>query len=231
MLGGLLIAPHQSLAQYPGSAGGFSSSGFGVSTSSSSNSSDSTGSGSESYNRSSQNNVTDSSSIYGGLDTDKGATSYADGRDDSAEQISHLISPVKLGKGERKRVLIKKFRDEFAKTAIVETTHQQRFEPQTADIYLEQFAHELAEGLDQLADRKSLAQDLALVREAIDTRLDCLITAYASEKITPSVLPDRRSQSGEDPSILDQEIKQLSLKHDLMQFSELSLQALGTHIK
>jgi hypothetical protein len=138
---------------------------------------------------------------------------------------------MRAGTAQRKRALIRQFRLEFAKTVNIDTASQQRFQPLTADRYLDQFADEIADGLERPADLKSLGQDLAVMRDAIDDRLDRVITSYTGEKQPRrGLFAHSRPVAGQTPALLG-EMQQLALKHELLQFAEYSLQAMGYYAK
>jgi hypothetical protein len=138
---------------------------------------------------------------------------------------------MRAGTAQRKRALIRQFRLEFAKTVNIDTASQQRFQPLTADRYLDQFADEIADGLERPADLKSLGQDLAVMRDAIDDRLDRVITSYTGEKQPRrGLFAQSRPVAGRTPALLG-EMQQLALKHELLQFAEHSLQAMGYYAK
>ena len=231
VISGTAALSQASFAQYPGSAGGFSDSGLSASSSSSSAATGSVGSASSGGVSTSSSSPSSSSGDSSGA-SDQAGTAKAAGRD--GEDTSYMPQTdwqMRTGTAQRKRALIRQFRLEFAKTVNIDTASQQRFQPQNADRYLDQFADEIADGLERPADFKSLAQDLAVMRDAIDDRLDRVITSYKGEK------PPRRglfeySQpvAGQAPALLG-EMQQLALKHELLQFAEYSLQAMGYYVK
>ena len=138
---------------------------------------------------------------------------------------------MRAGTAQRKRALIRQFRLEFAKTVNIDTASQQRFQPLQADRYLGQFADEIADGLERPADLKSLGLDLAVMRDAIDDRLDRVITSYTGEKPPRrGLFTQSRPVVGQTPALLG-EMQQLALKHELLQFAEYSLQAMGYYVK
>jgi hypothetical protein len=138
---------------------------------------------------------------------------------------------MRAGTAQRKRALIRQFRLEFAKTVNIDTASQQRFQPLQADRYLDQFADEIADGLERPADLKSMGQDLAVMRDAIDDRLDRVITSYTGEKQPRrGLFAQSRPVAGRTPALLG-EMQQLALKHELLQFAEHSLQAMGYYVK
>jgi len=218
-----------SFAQYPGSAGDFSDSGLSASSSSSSAATDSSGSGSgDSVSGSSG----DSSASSG--DQAETATASDRGGNDSSDGSSYMPQTdgqMRAGTAQRKRALIRQFRLEFAKTVNIDTASQQRFQPLQADRHLDQFADEIADGLERPADLKSMGQDLAVMRDAIDDRLDRVITSYTGEKQPRrGLFAQSRPVAGRTPALLG-EMQQLALKHELLQFAEHSLQAMGYYAK
>jgi hypothetical protein len=221
-----------SFAQYPGSAGDFSDSGLSASSSSSSAATDSSGSGSgDSVSGSSGDSSASNSGKSSGSGDQAGTATASDrGRDDSG-YMPQTDGQMRAGTAQRKRALIRQFRLEFAKTVNIDTASQQRFQPLTADRYLDQFADEIADGLERPADLKSLGQDLAVMRDAIDDRLDRVITSYTGEKQPRrGLFAHSRPVAGQTPALLG-EMQQLALKHELLQFAEHSLQAMGYYAK
>ena len=235
-ISGTAALSQASFAQYPGSAGGFSDSGLSASSSSSSAATGSAGSASSggvSTSSSSPNNSSPSSSSgeRSGPGDQAGTAKASDRGGDDSSYVPQTDGQMRAGTAQRKRALIRQFRLEFAKTVNIDTASQQRFQPLQADRYLDQFADEIANGLERPADLKSVGQDLAVMRDAIDDRLDRVITSYTGEK------PPRRglfeySQpvAGQAPALLG-EMQQLALKHELLQFAEYSLQAMGYYAK
>ena len=227
-----------SLAQYPGSAGDVSDSGLSASSSSSSAATDSAGSASSgsvsgssgSSSSGSSSSGSNSGDSYGSGDQAGTAIASDRGRDDSG-YMPQTNGQMRAGTAQRKRALIRQFRLEFAKTVNIDTASQQRFQPLTADRYLDQFADEIADGLERPADLKSLGQDLAVMRDAIDDRLDRVITSYTGEKQPRrGLFAHSRPVAGQTPALLG-EMQQLALKHELLQFAEYSLQAMGYYAK
>jgi hypothetical protein len=213
-----------SFAQYPGSAGDFSDSGLSASSSSSSAATDSSGSGS---GDSSASNSGDSS----GSGDQAGTATASDRGGDDSSYMPQTDGQMRAGTAQRKRALIRQFRLEFAKTVNIDTASQQRFQPLQADRYLDQFADEIADGLERPADLKSMGQDLAVMRDAIDDRLDRVITSYTGEKQPRrGLFAQSRPVAGRTPALLG-EMQQLALKHELLQFAEHSLQAMGYYVK
>jgi hypothetical protein len=135
-----------SFAQYPGSAGDFSDSGLSASSSSSSAATDSSGSGSgDSVSGSSGNSASNSGDSSGSGDQAGTATASDRGGDDSS-YMPQTDGQMRAGTAQRKRALIRQFRLEFAKTVNIDTTSQQRFQPLTADRYLDQLPMRLPTG-------------------------------------------------------------------------------------
>ena len=218
-----------SLAQYPGSAGDFSESGLSASSSSSSAATASASSAS-SGSVSSSSGGSSSGDSSGASDQAGTATASDRGGDDSS-YMPQTDGQMRAGTAQRKRALIRQFRLEFAKTVNIDTASQQRFQPLQADRYLDQFADEIAGGLERPADLKILALDLRVMRDAIDDRLDRVITSYTGEKPPRRGLFTRsRPVAGQTPALFG-EMKQLALKHELLQFAEYSLQAMGYYVK
>ena len=207
-----------SLAQYPGSAGDFSDSGLSASSSSSSAATDSAGSGS-------------GDSVSGSSGDQAGTATASDRGGDDSSYMPQTDGQMRAGTAQRKRALIRQFRLEFAKTVNIDTASQQRFQPLQADRYLDQFADEIADGLERPADLKSLGLDLAVMRDAIDDRLDRVIISYTGEKPPRrGLFTQSRPVVGQTPALLG-EMQQLALKHELLQFAEYSLQAMGYYVK
>ena len=205
-----------SLAQYPGSAGDFNDSGLSASSSSSSAATASAGS---------------ASSDRSGPSDQAGTATASDRGGDDSSYMPQTDGQMRAGTAQRKRALIRQFRLEFAKTVNIDTASQQRFQPLQADRYLDQFADEIADGLERPADLKSMGQDLAVMRDAIDDRLDRVITSYTGEKQPRrGLFAQSRPVAGRTPALLG-EMQQLALKHELLQFAEYSLQAMGYYVK
>jgi hypothetical protein len=221
-----------SFAQYPGSAGDFSDSGLSASSSSSSAATDSSGSGSgDSVSGSSGDSSASNSGNSSGSGDQAGTATASDRGGDDSSYMPQTDGQMRAGTAQRKRALIRQFRLEFAKTVNIDTASQQRFQPLTADRYLDQFADEIADGLERPADLKSLGQDLAVMRDAIDDRLDRVITSYTGEKQSRrGLFAHSRPVAGQTPALLG-EMQQLALKHELLQFAEYSLQAMGYYAK
>ena len=221
-----------SFAQYPGSAGDFSDSGLSASSSSSSAATDSSGSGSgDSVSGSSGDSSASNSGDSSGSGDQAGTATASDRGGDDSSYMPQTDGQMRAGTAQRKRALIRQFRLEFAKTVNIDTASQQRFQPLQADRYLDQFADEIADGLERPADLKSMGQDLAVMRDAIDDRLDRVITSYTGEKQPRrGLFAQSRPVAGRTPALLG-EMKQLALKHELLQFAEHSLQAMGYYAK
>ena len=221
-----------SFAQYPGSAGDFSDSGLSASSSSSSAATDSSGSGSgDSVSGSSGDSSASNSGDSSGSGDQAGTATASDRGGDDSSYMPQTDGQMRAGTAQRKRALIRQFRLEFAKTVNIDTASQQRFQPLQADRYLDQFADEIADGLERPADLKSMGQDLAVMRDAIDDRLDRVITSYTGEKQPRrGLFAQSRPVAGRTPALLG-EMQQLALKHELLQFAEYSLQAMGYYAK
>ena len=221
-----------SFAQYPGSAGDFSDSGLSASSSSSSAATDSSGSGSgDSVSSSSGDSSASNSGDSSGSGDQAGTATASDRGGDDSSYMPQTDGQMRAGTAQRKRALIRQFRLEFAKTVNIDTASQQRFQPLQADRYLDQFADEIADGLERPADLKSMGQDLAVMRDAIDDRLDRVITSYTGEKQPRrGLFAQSRPVAGRTPALLG-EMQQLALKHELLQFAEYSLQAMGYYVK
>ena len=214
----MLVLAHQ------GSAGDFSDSGLSASSSSSSAATDSAGSGSG-------DSVRGSSGYSSGSGDQAGTATASDRGGDDSSYMPQTDGQMRAGTAQRKRALIRQFRLEFAKTVNIDTASQQRFQPLQADRYLDQFADEIADGLERPADLKSMGQDLAVMRDAIDDRLDRVITSYTGEKPPRrGLFTQSRPVAGQTPALLG-EMQQLALKHELLQFAEYSLQAMGYYVK
>ena len=226
------VLSQASFAQYPGSAGDFSDSGLSASSSSSSAATDSAGSGSgDSVSGSSGDSSASNSGDSSGSGDQAGTATASDRGGDGSSYMPQTDGQMRAGTAQRKRALIRQFRLEFAKTVNIDTASQQRFQPLQADRYLGQFADEIADGLERPADLKSLGLDLAVMRDAIDDRLDRVITSYTGEKPPRrGLFTQSRPVVGQTPALLG-EMQQLALKHELLQFAEYSLQAMGYYAK
>ena len=220
-----------SFAQYPGSAGGFNDSGLSASSSSSSAATGSAGSASSGGVSTSSSSPSSSSGDSSGSGDQAGKATASDRGGDGSSYMPQTDGQMRAGTAQRKRALIRQFRLEFAKTVNIDTASQQRFQPLQADRYLDQFADEIADGLERPADLKSMGQDLAVMRDAIDDRLDRVITSYTGEKQPRrGLFAQSRPVAGRTPALLG-EMQQLALKHELLQFAEYSLQAMGYYVK
>ena len=131
----------------------------------------------------------------------------------------------------RENALIRQFRLEFAERLIIETAYQRPLKALSADRYLNQFSQELDSGLGRQADLKSLGRDLALVRDAIDDRLDVVIASYNGGSIKRRGLFATSAPVDRSVPALRAEIGRLALKHELLAFGEYSLQAMGYYAK
>ena len=224
--GGVVIWPSLSSAQYPGSAGDLNVGTFSGSSSASS--------GSSSGSTSSSASGSDAGSSSGfASDTGLGPGPSAggessDGRDRHAAPAATRLQGQDAT---RKRALIRQFRLEFAKTLTIETAYQRPLKALSADRYLDQFSQELDAGLDRQADLKSLGRDLALVRDAIDDRLDVVIASYNGGSIKRRGLFATSAPVDRSVPALRAEIGRLALKHELLAFGEYSLQAMGYYAK
>ena len=232
--GGVVIWPSLSSAQYPGSAGDLNVGTFSGSSSASSGSSSGSASSPASGSANSSVSATDAGSSSGFTsDTGLGSEPSA-GREFSDGWDRHAAPAATRLQGQdamRKRALIRQFRLEFAKTLTIETTYQRPFKALSADRYLDQFSQELDAGLDRQADLKSLGRDLALVRDAIDDRLDVVIASYNGGGIKRSGLFATSAPVDRSVPELRAEIGRLALKHELLAFGEYSLQAMGYYAK
>ena len=232
--GGVLIWPSLSSAQYPGSAGGLNEGAFSGSSSASSGSSSGSTNSSASGSVSSSESATDAGSSSG-YASDDGLESGPSAGENSSDGWDRHAAPAAIrlqGHGAtRKRALIRQFRLEFAKTLTIETVYQRPLKALSADRYLDQFSQELDEGLDRQADLKSLGRDLALVRDAIDDRLDVVIASYNGGSIKRRGLFSTSAPVNRSVPALRAEIGRLALKHELLAFGEYSLQAMGYYAK
>ena len=147
----------------------------------------------------------------------------ADERDGYGGNTTNALPPKKAM---RKRALIRQFRLEFAKILTIETANKLPLRVLSADVYLDQFLKELDDGLDQQADVNSLRRDLGLLRNALDNRLDEVIASYDGETMRRGFFSKTNPTGGSAPALRN-EIQKLKLKHDLLKFSEYSLQAMG----
>ena len=219
--GGMILVPSISLAQYPGSAGDLSSGAVGASSPASS--------GSSSASASSSSGVSSDGSASGSMVDSSSSADGSDGDDGYGYRgITAATLPPK--KAVRKRALIRQFRLEFAKILTIETAHKRPLRALSADVYLDQFSEELDIGLKQQADVNSLGRDLGLVRDALDDRLDEVITSYGGAAQRRGFL-SKTASAGASASALRSEIQKLKLKHELLAFGEYSLQAMGYYAK
>ena len=218
------VLSQASFAQYPGSAGDSSNSGVSASSSSSSTATENAGSGSS-------GSVSGNSDDSSGFGDQAGTATASDSGGDDSSYMPQTDGQMRAGTAQRKRALIRQFRLEFAKTVNIDTASQKRFQPLQADRYLNQFADEITDGLERQADLESMKQDLAVMRDAIDDRLDRVITSYTGKKPPRrGLFVQSRPVAGQTPALLG-EMQQLALKHELLQFAEYSLQAMGYYVK
>lgn len=220
--GVVVISPSISFAQYPGSAGDLTMGAFSGSSSATNGSVNGPVSGSL--------GTTDVSSTKGsagdvslGLEPSKSDDSQNGQDRDATPAVARLLAR----KATRKRALIRKFQLEFAKTLTIEAAYQRPLEALSADRYLDQFSRELDEGVDRQADIESIGQDLALVRDAIDDRLDVVIASYSGGDIQRRGLFARKTPIVRSVPALRAEIGKIALKHELLEFGEYGLQAMG----
>lgn len=214
-----------SLAQYPGSAGNLNNGAFGVSSSASSNSSSEASSLSGTLNSDETSNSSAISSINSS-DSDASGDGFDGGGGDGGRTVT-VLPPIKEV---RKRSLIRQFRLEFSKTLIVETANKRPFRALSANVYLDKFSKELDAGFDQQADLDSLSRDLHLVRDALDDRLDEVIANYGGDTPRHNFF-FKNSSVGRSAPDLRAEVQKLKLKHELLEFGEFSLQAMGYYAK
>ena len=233
-LGVVVIWPSLSSAQYPGSAGDLNVGTFSGSSSASSESSSGSATSSASGPASSSASATDAnSSLDFASDTGPGS-GPSGGGESSDDRDHHAVPAANRLQGEeatRKRALIRQFRLEFAETLTIETAYQSPLKAVSADRYLDQFSQELDAGLERQADLKSLGRDLALVRDAIDDRLDVVIASYNGGSIKRRGLFATSAPVDRSVPALRAEIGRLALKHELLAFGEYSLQAMGYYAK
>ena len=220
-VGYVVSGPSISLAQYPGSAGNLNDGAFGGASSASSDPSSGASSTSGSVNSDETTKSSASSSMTG-------SNSYANGDssdgDYGYEGRTVTASPPR--KDVRKRSLIRQFRLEFAKTRTVETANKRIFRALSADVYLDQFSKELDAGLNHQSDLNSLGRDLNLVRDALDDRLDEVLASYGGDASRHNFFSKTESAGWSAPT-LRTEVKKLQLKHELLEFGEFSLRAMG----
>ena len=233
--GGIAMAPSISLAQYPGSAGNLNDGTLGAASSASSGSS--SGSASTSATRSdgvsgggSGDGSASGGFASGGSATRSGSSANGNSADGRAGYGDTTAAALPSKKATRKRALIRQFRLEFAKTMTIETVNQRPLRALSADVYLDQFSEELDTGHDQQADVNSLGRDLALVRDALDDRLDVVIASYGGDAPRRGFFAENTVAGGATPA-LRTEVQKLKLKHELLEFGEYSLQAMGYYAK
>ena len=222
----VILGPSISFAQYPGSAGNLNDDAFdGSSSTSSSSASSDPSSGAPSTSGNVNSDETSKNSASSSM---TGSNSYASGDssdgDYGYEGRTVTVSPSR--KDVRKRSLIRQFRLEFAKTRTVETANKRIFRALSADVYLDQFSKELDAGLNHQADLDSLGRDLSLVRDALDDRLDEVIASYGGDALRHNFVSKTASVGWSAPT-LRTEVKKLKLKHELLEFGEFSLRAMG----
>ena len=233
--GGIAMAPSILLAQYPGSAGNLNDGTLGAASSASSGSASTSASTSATRSDGVSGGGSGDGSASGGFASGGSATrsaSSADGNgaDGQAGYGDTTAAALPSKKATRKRALIRQFRLEFAKTMTIETVNQRPLRALSADVYLDQFSEELDTGLDQQADVNSLGRDLALVRDALDDRLDVLIASYGGDAPRRGFFA-KNTLAGEVAPALRTEVQKLKLKHELLEFGEYSLQAMGYYAK
>ena len=219
--GYVVLGSSTSFAQYPGSAGNLNDVAFGGSSSASSDPSSgaSSTSGSVNSDETSKNSASSSMSE---------ANSYASGDSSDGDYgyEGRTVTASPSRKDVRKRSLIRQFRLEFAKTRTVETANKRIFRALSADVYLDQFSKELDAGLSHQADLDSLGHDLSLVRDALDDRLDEVIASFGGDASRHNFF-SKTASAGRSAPTLRAEVKKLKLKHELLEFGEFSLQAMG----
>ena len=91
----------------------------------------------------------------------------------------------KTARSQRQRALIRKFRLEFAKTIVIDASTKRPAEALTTAFYLNKFDRELARGLYETGDLKVIGQDLAVINDVINSRLDIVISEVFNEKKNP----------------------------------------------
>ena len=222
-VGYVVLGPSISFAQYPGSAGSLNDGAFGGSSSASRETNNGASSTSGSINSDETSKNSASSSMTG---SNSYASGDSSGGDFGYEGRTVTASPSR--KDVRKRSLIRQFRLEFAKTLTVETANKRIFRASSADVYLDQFSKELDAGLNHQADLDSLGGDLSLVRDALDDRLDEVIASYGGDASRRNFF-SKTSSAGWSAPALRTEVKKLKFKHELLEFGELTLRAMGYH--
>ena len=217
--GGMVSLPSISLAQYPGSAGELNTGAFGASSSATSASaSSSSGVAGDGFSDGPAKEL-----MAGSASSSEGSK----GRNGYGLGIAASSMPKK---SLRKRALIRQLRVEFAKILTIETVNQRPLRALSADVYLDQFAKELDTGLEQQGDVNSLGQDLGLVRNVLNDRLDEVISSYSGDIPRRGFLFKTVSAGG-SARALRTEVQKLKLKHELLVFGEYSLQAMGYYAK
>ena len=224
-VGYVVLGPSTSFAQYPGSAGNLNDGAFGGSSSASSDPSSGASSTSGSVN--SDETTKNSASISM---TESNSYASGDSPDGDYGFEGRTVTASSPRKDVRKRSLIRQFRLEFAKTRTVETANKRIFRALSADVYLDQFSKELDAGLNHQADLDSLGRDLSLVRDALDDRLDEVIASYGGDASRQKFFSKTASAGWSAPT-LRTEVKKLKLKHELLEFGEFSLRAMGYYAK
>ena len=220
-----VLGPSISFAQYPGSAGNLNDGAFDGSSSASSDPSSGASSTSGSVN--SDETTKNSASISM---TESNSYASGDSPDGDYGFEGRTVTASSPRKDVRKRSLIRQFRLEFAKTRTVETANKRIFRALSADVYLDQFSKELDAGLNHQADLDSLGRDLNLVRDALDDRLDEVIASYGGDASRQKFFSKTASADWSAPT-LRTEVKKLKLKHELLEFGEFSLRAMGYYAK
>ena len=217
--GGMVSLPSISVAQYPGSAGELNTGAFGASSSAiSSSASSSSGVSGDGFSDGPAKEL-----MAGSASSSEGST----GRNGYGLGIAASSMPKK---SLRKRALIRQLRVEFAKILTIETVNQRPLRALSADVYLDQFAKELDTGLEQQGDVNSLGQDLGLVRNVLNDRLDEVISSYSGDIPRRGFL-FKTVSAGDTARALRTEVQKLKLKHELLVFGEYSLQAMGYYAK
>ena len=220
---GMILMPSISLAQYPGSAGDLNTGAFGASSSASTGSSSS----STSSSGSGSSDVPSDGSASGLI---KGSGSNSDGANGRDSYEGRTAAALPREKSVRKRALIRQFRLEFAKTLTIETASKRPLRASSADVFLNQFSNELDAGLSQQADLSSLSRDLGLLRDTLNDSIDEVIDSYGGDAPRRGFF-SKTASAGESASALRTEIQKLKLKHELLEFGEYSLQAMGYYVK
>ena len=229
--GGIAMAPSISLAQYPGSAGNLNDGTLGAASSASSGSASTSATRSDGVSGGGSGDASASGGFAsGGSATRSGSSADGNGADGQAGYGDTTAAALPSKKATRKRALIRQFRLEFAKTMTIETVNRRPLRALSADVYLDKFSEELDTGLDQQADVNSLGRDLALVRDALDDRLDVLIASYGGDAPRRGFFA-KNTLAGEVAPALRTEVQKLKLKHELLEFGEYSLQAMGNYAK